>query len=276
MRDCFISEVTDHNVTQQTFLLVWNKQRDMLITQPVPTDLAPYYVTDKYISHQDEAQSLFQKLYQCVKKITIRQKGRLLSRKVRKGALLDVGAGTGEFLQHMQQLGWDALGFEPGNDAHAKAKSKGLHLLDSLRSLPESHFSAITLWHVLEHIPELEDHFKLFHQALQNGGLLLIAVPNFKSYDAQHYGRHWAAYDVPRHLWHFSEAAMKRLALEHGFVFEGSQPMWFDSFYVSLLSEQYQTGKMNFVKAFLIGLYSNLKAVKNSEYSSKIYFLRKV
>ncbi|MCY1240886.1 Methyltransferase domain protein [compost metagenome] len=130
------------------------------------------------------------------------------------------------------------------------------------------------MWHVLEHVPNLEDQIKELKRLLKPNGSIIIAVPNFKSYDANHYKEFWAAYDVPRHLWHFSKTAIHKLFQKENIELVKILPMKFDSFYVSLLSEKYKTGKMNFVKAFFVGLKSNWKAKRNFEYSSHIYVLK--
>jgi len=135
-------------------------------------------------------------------------------------------------------------------------------------------FDIITLWHVLEHVSDLDAQIKELKRLLKPKGYLIIAVPNYKSYDADHYKTFWAAYDVPRHLWHFSKNAIQSIFGKFNFILEKTLPMKFDSFYVSLLSEKYKTGKMNYLKAFRIGLRSNIKAKRTGEYSSLIYVLR--
>ena len=130
------------------------------------------------------------------------------------------------------------------------------------------------MWHVLEHVPNLEEYLVALKRLLKPTGTILIAVPNFKSFDANYYGRFWAAYDVPRHIWHFSKVTIKKLFSEKEMNLVKVLPMKFDSFYVSLLSEKYKTGKMNFIKAFFVGLKSNLCAKKSKEYSSHIYVIK--
>lgn len=193
--------------------------------------------------------------------------------------MLDVGAGTGAFVHTMQQAGWQVTALEPDETARNIAASKyGLQLQSpaQLFNLPQNHFNAITLWHVLEHIHTLKEYLQQFNNILQQHGRLVIAVPNYTSYDAAYYKEFWAGYDVPRHLYHFSPVGMKLLAKQFGFKVEKVYPMWFDSVYVSMLSEQYKTGKQNFLKALFIGFLSNAKAMLNKEKcSSVIYVLKK-
>ena len=131
------------------------------------------------------------------------------------------------------------------------------------------------MWHVLEHLPKLENHISVFESLLKPNGRLIVAVPNFKSYDAQYYKTFWAAFDVPRHLWHFSQTSISKLMRKKMMEVEKTNPMIFDAYYVSLLSEKYKNGFMNPFKAFWIGLRSNMKAKHNNEYSSLIYAIKK-
>ena len=150
-----------------------------------------------------------------------------------------------------------------------------MKLLPDLDKLSSERFQAITLWHVLEHLPNLQGQISSLVQLLDDDGLLVIAVPNFKSWDARHYKSYWAAYDVPRHLWHFSKTAISKLFAPHGMEVVKIKPMWFDAFYVSLLSEKYKGNKFYWPFAFFVGLWSNVKAVFTKEHSSLIYILKK-
>jgi 2-polyprenyl-3-methyl-5-hydroxy-6-metoxy-1,4-benzoquinol methylase len=165
-------------------------------------------------------------------------------------------------------------GVEPSDRAKTIAINKGVSFVEQTSELENHSFDVISMWHVLEHVPDLDKQIKELKRLLKPTGTLIIAVPNFKSFDAKHYGKFWAAFDVPIHFWHFSKTAIKILFKKEEMKLEKVLPMKFDSFYVSLLSEKYKTGKMNFIKAFFIGLQSNWKAKKNLEYSSHIYILK--
>jgi len=191
-----------------------------------------------------------------------------------KGRILDVGAGTGDFLSVAKNNGWQTIGVEPSEKAKEIAKNKGVSFVDQTSELENHSFDVISMWHVLEHVPDLDKQIKELKRLLKPTGTLIIAVPNFKSFDAKHYGKFWAAYDVPIHFWHFSKTAIKLLFEKEAMQLEKILPMKFDSFYVSLLSEKYKSGKMNFINAFFIGLQSNWKAKANFEYSSHIYILK--
>lgn len=190
-------------------------------------------------------------------------------------SLLDFGAGTGDFLLAAQKNGWSVEGVEPNHDARMRSREKRMELHRDMGALPKKQFQIITLWHVLEHLPDLENQMAQLIGRLEENGTMIIAVPNFNSYDARHYREFWAAYDVPRHLWHFSRTAIERLFAKHGLKVVQTKPMVFDAFYVSLLSEKYKTGKGNFIRAFLLGLLSNMNGWLTKEHSSIIYILQR-
>ncbi len=266
----------DYSVTGERFELIYDPDFKMLCTQPQPQDLKKYYESQSYISHTDANKTLIDKLYQRVKKYSLMKKAGLISKYCSgEKTLLDVGAGTGDFLLKAKKSGWDVQGVEPNKDARLLAEGKGIGLSTSLHSLPNRKYAVITLWHVLEHLPNLEKQIENLVSRLTDKGTLVIAVPNYKSYDAGHYGPYWAAFDVPRHLWHFSKESIQCLFANRGMKVIKVKPMIFDSFYVSLLSEKYKTGRQNYFKAFAIGLWSNLKALGSKEYSSHIYILRR-
>ena len=269
--------VKDYSVSQETFDLYHDEDLDMLITYPQPSleNLGKYYESVDYISHTDSKRSLFEKCYHFIKSIALKNKLNLVnSLQLEKGNILDIGAGTGDFLSVVKENGWNTIGVEPSEKAKAIAKKKGVSFVDQTSELENNSLDVITMWHVLEHVPNLDNQIKELKRLLKPNGSLIIAVPNFKSFDAKHYGNFWAAYDVPIHFWHFSKSAIKKLFAKEDMKLVQVLPMKFDSFYVSLLSEKYKTGKMNFIKAFFIGLQSNWKAKKNFEYSSHIYILK--
>ena len=266
----------DFSVSQEEFELFHDVDLDMLVTRPHPENLELYYQSEYYISHTDASITLVDKIYQAVKKLSIRRKIALINRHATASkTLLDVGAGTGDFLVATKISDWKVEGVEPNFDARTRAQEKGVGLLESIEALPGKKYNVITLWHVLEHLPDLENQILKLAWHLEEEGVLIIAVPNFKSYDANYYKEHWAAYDVPRHLWHFSKTAIEKLFSKHDLKLVQTKPMIFDAFYVALLSEKYKTGKQGFIKAFFVGLWSNLKAIRSKEYSSQIYVLKK-
>lgn len=272
--------VKDHSVSGETFELLFNDDLEMLETspQPSPDKLPSYYQSEDYISHTDSKRDLFEKAYHFIKSINLKKKLKLIDSVTSESrSLLDVGCGTGGFLQIAQQNGWTVLGIEPNDQARHIANDKtnnSVLITEELFKLKEKNFDVITLWHVLEHLPDMETQIAFFKNLLKPNGTLIIAVPNFKSFDAKHYKEFWAAYDVPRHLWHFSQTAMSKLVAKEDLKIVKTLPMKFDAFYVCLLSEKYKSGVMNPLKGFWMGLRSNLKAKSSGEYSSLIYCIK--
>lgn len=268
----------DHTVSGLSFELRKEEKFQFLGTFPKPDldKLPEFYKSENYISHTDSRKTFLDKTYQAVKSFMLNKKIDWIEKEIEhKGKILDIGAGTGDFLMTAKNRGWDVFGQEPNSDARDLSAGKGIFLKEKISDLPNGSFDVITLWHVLEHVPNLEDQIMELQRLLKKDGLLVIAVPNFKSYDAQVYTANWAAYDVPRHLYHFSRTSVKKIFSEFSFKVVDEKGLLFDSFYVSLLSEKYKNGKSNPAKAILVGGLSNLKAKWSGEYSSIAYFLKK-
>jgi len=271
--------IKDYSITKEDFELIYDDKYDMYQTKFTSFDrLDHYYKSENYISHTDAKRNWFEKVYQLVKNYTINQKWNLIKRYTNNNSIsvLDIGCGTGDFLKYgINKLNIKGVGVEPNNEAATISSSKHINVYNNINELNDEKYDVITLWHVLEHVTDLKEYFNFFNNHLNANGTLIIAVPNFKSFDAIHYKEHWAAWDVPRHLWHFSKQSIKKLAEENNFKLIHIKPMYFDSFYVSLLSEEYKTGSKNIIKAFYIGLISNIKGIFSKEYSSHIYILKK-
>jgi 2-polyprenyl-3-methyl-5-hydroxy-6-metoxy-1,4-benzoquinol methylase len=266
----------DYTVSGEVYQVMINREYEMLVTNPVPKNLVDYYKSEDYISHTDSKKNLLDKVYQAVKSITLKRKLKLInSFNTSSKNILDVGAGTGDFLKVCKNNSWNVFGTEPNLEARNIAAKKGVDLKENLSEFKNQKFNIITLWHVLEHVENLQEYILTLESLLSKNGRLLIAVPNFKSDDANYYKKYWAAFDVPRHLWHFSQSSIPKLFFEVHMIVEKKIPMKFDSYYVSLLSEKYKTGKMKPVNAFYRGLVSNWKAKKTKQYSSLIYVLKK-
>ena len=273
----------DYTVSYKNFDLVYHQNLDMLETFPQPKvdELSGYYESEDYISHTDSKKTVIDKLYQIVKKLALANKLKLInSFKTSNKNLLDVGCGTGDFLLTCKNNGWKVTGVEPNAKAKIIAESKlagesASEIYSEINQLNnESQFDVITLWHVLEHVPNPDNYISTLKKLLKPNGVLIVAVPNFKSYDANYYKQFWAAFDVPRHLWHFSKKSIQGLFAKQEMSVVKILPMVFDSYYVSLLSENYKNGKSNFLKAFYIGFVSNVKAMGTKEYSSLIYIIK--
>lgn len=271
---------TDHTVSNERFSIFSCDNCTARFTQDVPdaASIGPYYKSEDYISHTNTTKGLVNRLYQWVRRRTLQQKRKLVEKQtgVRAGYLLDVGCGTGAFVNEMKQNGWQVTGLEPDADARAVGRQLyGIELNDISRfyDLPKRNFDAITMWHVLEHVHDLQGYIKQLRSLLKENGKLFIAVPNYTSKDASVYKEYWAAYDVPRHLYHFSPKAMQLLMEKHGLTVQNYKPMWYDSFYVSMLSSKYKNGKTNLFSSFFNGLRSNLSAMGDVKRCSSVIYI---
>ena len=279
----FVLTAKDHTVSKMDFDIWHCNDCSLRFTQDIPAiqEIGTFYQSANYISHSNTKKGLINQLYHLVRTYTLGLKARQIKRftGLKKGRLLDIGAGVGAFAATMKNAGWTVTALEPDEQARkTAAESFGLTLSlpNELYQFTENSFDVITLWHVLEHVHDLSGYWKAFHACLPKGGKLVIAVPNYTSADAGYYQQDWAAYDVPRHLYHFSPASMLELATQNGFSMVKMKPMWFDAFYVAMLSEQYKRGKINYLSAFIQGLRSNWVALGNaSKCSSVIYVMEK-
>jgi len=273
---------TDHTASNEQFTLKKCSTCKFVFTDPRPDDatLSNYYQSDKYISHTGGNKSLIDNIYLQARKITLGWKRKLVNEYSGANKILDVGCGTGEFLREMKSHDWKVSGVEPSPNARQSSKRKtGVEIFKSLSDVTEHNFNVITIWHVLEHLPDPNQALRTVSNLLNQSGTIFIAVPNLQSYDARYYQSFWAGYDVPRHLWHFDKKNMETLLNKNGLQLVKVLPMRLDSFYVALLSESYKHPKrsklLHLFSAFIVGLKSNFMARKTLAYSSLIYVVKR-
>ena len=270
----------DHLVSGEEFAIQQCQKCGFRLTNPRPgaNSIGNYYKSEEYVSHNDKGRGVLNTVYRLVRKYTLNSKVNLVNKlNAGPGHILDVGCGTGAFLESCRVAGWQIMGMEPDPGARSIASKKlqttiQVNLTALVRAQP---FNIITLWHVLEHIPDLNEIIPQLDALLTDKGTLLIAVPNSDSYDAHYFKEYWAAYDVPRHLHHFTPSTIESLFKKHGFVLVNRQPMLFDAFYIAMLSTRYQSGKTDYLKSIRIGLTSNAEANRTGNASSLVYFFRK-
>lgn len=269
--------VEDWAYSKKQFEIVRCSNCSFALTQNAPDQesIAEYYHHADYVSHTDTNEGLFFKIYHIVREKMLNKKRKWVEKHAKKGSVLDIGAATGYFLSNLKNNNWEVLGFEPEKNAREIAKSKhNIDLIDDFEPLfsVNKKFDAITMWHVLEHVHELNLYFEYFKKLTKEDGKVFIAVPNYTSFDAKYYKEDWAAWDVPKHLWHFNPKSFKMLSEKHGFEIEKMYSLPFDSFYVSLLSEKSFLGK---IRAVFVGTFSFFKEIINVENGSSVLYVLK-
>lgn len=272
----------DYNYTKEEFSISACESCGFKYTNPIPTieKIGDYYKADNYISHTSSKKGMFERLYHMVRSYTIKKKFKLVKKYTTGTSLMDIGCGTGDFLGYVKQQGWEVKGLEPSDSAREMAIQNYRLKVESTSALDRQKdvsVDAISMWHVLEHVYDLNPDFEHFKRILKKDGRMFIAVPNCSSYDAQYYKEQWAAYDLPIHLYHFTPADIERLAEKFDMRVIKVLPMKFDSYYVSMLSEKYKGNKDKItlgclIRGFYRGFISNMKA-SNTTYSSQIYVL---
>lgn len=264
----------DYFLTQEKFDLHRDETTGLIKTIPQPDDLGKYYESEDYLSHDDTATGLFATVYKISKKWNLASKVDLVKNWVAQGKVLDIGAGVGDLVKELEKSNFTATGFEPSSKARSVASGKGVNLSPSLDNFEPNSFDLITMYHVLEHVPDLNLQKQQIIKLLKPQGIFIVALPNYESFDARYYGKLWAAYDVPRHLFHFNKTAVSTL-FEDSFEIVAMKPLWLDSFYVSILSERYKKSSLPFVRGLIIGFVSNMMALFTKEPSSITYVLKK-
>jgi len=271
----------DYLVSDESFEIIECNDCSLRFTTPIPDEnkISSYYESDKYISHVKRVTTIFDLVYKIVRKITLRSKYKFVERIAykKRGTLLDIGCGTGDFLKMMKQSDWDVTGVEVNDAARQIAENNTSSVLLNQTEFFESKqkFDVITLWHSLEHLHELKKYLDKISNSLNANGIVIIAVPNYNSYDSEYYKQVWAAYDVPRHLYHFSFDAILKLMDKFNFKLIQSKQLPFDPFYVSLLSEFSVRKKYNIIKALWIGNKSYWQGRKDVKRGSSILYVFK-
>lgn len=272
----------DYTASKDTFNIVQCASCGFRFTNPRPeeAEAGKYYQSEEYISHSDTRKGLINNLYHYARKFTLKKKLKLVISVSNKqqGNILDLGCGTGAFLNTCKESGWQVQGIEPSAGAREFArKNYGLALNDvnTWEKISSGSLDVVTAWHVLEHVYKLEDEVQQVKRSLKSDGTFVVALPNCSSADAQFYGPYWAAYDVPRHIWHFTPADVKRFFEKQGFMLQSVLPMPWDAYYICMLSEKYKMGSVNYGRALVHGWASNMNAKKNENaWSSQIYILK--
>lgn len=270
------AHIKDFFLTQEVFKVDQCNVCGLLLTNPFPenSEISKYYDSTEYFSHPDKKKSIIGWVYEWVKKRNIRYKFKLATSGILAGNVLDIGCGSGDFLFYAKSKFWNVSGIEPNDKARAFSQKKTESLIyhpEKINSIADSSFDVITMWHVLEHVEELNEQCKQIKRLIKPGGRIVIALPNIGSEDAKRYGNYWAGFDVPRHLYHFGFDQIRMLMNNHGFGFLKREPLHWDAYYVSMLSEKYRYKRINPFRFVINGWISNIKARKSREFSSNVY-----
>jgi len=269
-------KIKDHFLSKKIFD-VKEISNGVLKTFPIPENISEYYDSENYMSHNQNDNSIKIKIYNLFQNINFRYKQHIIKSEINNGKnILDYGCGVGYFLYNLKNK-YNVFGIEPNKNARKIAEQKlGKNkILNSLSDVSDLSLDIVTLWHVFEHIEEQKEFLDNIHKKLKNKGKLIIAVPNYKSYDACYYKEYWAAYDVPRHIFHFSREGIQNIFSNNKWSLKKIKPLFLDSFYISIISESYKKKYFYIIKGFIRGLISNIKAIKTGEYSSLIYIIEK-
>lgn len=270
----------DEFLTKEDFHICECLNCGLLYTMPRPDKdkIGDYYKSEEYYSHQENKKGFIPKVYERVKKTNLKHKYQLASKGINVGTLLDIGCGVGDFLHTAETHGWDCLGVEPSEDAKAIAQKrmKGKIISsEELETLSDGSFDLITMWHVLEHVDDLKWQIAQLQRLVKSSGRVVIALPNYKSYDGQYYKELWAAYDVPRHLNHFNRNTLTKMFKTSGLELIKMDKLKWDAYYISYLSEQYKHHSLPLVRGVFRGWISNSKARRSGEWSSLVYVFEK-
>ena len=270
----------DEFLSKEDFQIYECHNCGLLFTQPRPgkDKIGEYYKSDEYYSHQENKQGLIPRIYESVKSINLKNKCRMATKGKGSGRVLDIGCGVGDFLHSMEELGWQVEGIEPSEEATTIAKKRTkarVYTPEEIGQLNDEHYDLITMWHVLEHVDDLKTEIKQLERLLKKGGRLVLALPNFRSYDAQYYKNYWAAYDVPRHLNHFCKKSIYKIFSNSELDLIETKKLIWDAYYISFMSEQYKRHSFALVRGLFRGFVSNVKARRSGEWSSLVYILEK-
>ena len=272
--------VKDEFLTKEEFQIQECLNCGLLFTEPRPPKdkIGDYYKSEEYYSHQENKKGFIPKLYESIKAINLKNKYKIATNGKSAGKLLDIGCGVGDFIHTAEEQGWQCTGVEPSQDAKAIAKKRiKAEILSSedLEQIPNETFDVITMWHVLEHVDDLKWQMAQLQRLIKKGGRIVIALPNYKSYDATFYKEKWAAYDVPRHLNHFNKDTLVKIFKTNYLNLVKTDKLKCDAYYISFMSEQYKHHTLPLIKGAIRGLISNCKARKTNEWSSRVYVFEK-
>jgi len=270
----------DDFLTKEDFHICECLSCGLLYTMPRPPKdkIGDYYKSEEYYSHQENKKGFIPKIYEAVKKVNLKHKIKIATNGLEAGKLLDIGCGVGDFIHVAEAKGWKCQGVEPSEEAKEIARKRikaNIINSEAMETIPDATFDVVTMWHVLEHVDDLRWQVEQLQRLIKPNGRIVIAVPNYNSYDGQYYKEHWAAYDVPRHLNHFNKKTIVKIFKTKGLELVKTDKLAWDAYYISYMSEQYKIHMFPLIKGTYRGFVSNSKARRSGEWSSMIYVFEK-
>jgi SAM-dependent methyltransferase len=270
----------DTLVSHKPFQLARCSACGLVFTQDCPgeEEMPAYYQAEEYISHNPDAKGFMNRIYLFTREFMVNRKRKYIraATGLNSGSLLDIGCGTGHFANTMKKAGWNVTGIEPDEKARNYAVTAfGLKVLlpGQIKDLEGKSFDCITMWHVLEHFHDPFGYAAEIGRLLKPGGVCLAALPNCRSFDAGYFRSDWAAYDVPRHLWHFTPSTFSEFADKTGFSVKKTGVLPLDVFYISILSEKARGVTLPFLSGLLKGSWFALRSLFRRSGSSSLYYL---
>jgi 2-polyprenyl-3-methyl-5-hydroxy-6-metoxy-1,4-benzoquinol methylase len=247
---------------------------------PLLENAGPYYESEEYVEHTDTNKGLIYGVYHQARKLMLKFKLSNIRSYSKSTKLLDIGSGSGYFINYMKQNGYNVSGVEISDKAVALCKDKFDISVNSpteflAEKLPKD-FDIITMWHVFEHVYSFNEYFDILHKSLKENGHVFVALPNPNCFEAKHYKNYWNGFDTPRHLWHFTPKTFKQFAEGHGFEMISMKRLPLDPFFNAMVSSSYKSGLKFLPYTFTIGLISFINGLINRDKaSSLIYILKK-
>jgi 2-polyprenyl-3-methyl-5-hydroxy-6-metoxy-1,4-benzoquinol methylase len=276
----FHQKIKDFTVSEETYDLYKCSDCGFIFTQDAPdaAHIGPYYKSDDYVSHSNTNKGLFFKVYHKVREIMLARKHKeiVANSSIKAGAkILDIGAGRGYFLNHMQEHKYVCTGIEQDPDVRQAAIDQfNLNVLppEELYKLEDKQFDVITLWHVLEHIHDYRGYLDKIKKLLKPDGLLVVALPNPSCSDQYIYKDYWSGWDVPIHLWHFTPQNAKDLMAQYQFKMIDKRKLPFDPFYLSILASKERKDSFPTITGFVNGFKAYLMSLNNIDNSTSLTY----
>ena len=194
-------------------------------------ELSDHYKNKNY-HPQNRENRIFNCFYRIAQIFNNRSKKKLIQKYHCKGFLLDYGGGDGQFCRYMSRNNWNTHIYEP----YLKISGIKGGFVSDKKEVKSGFYDVISMFHSLEHIYDLDDAFSLISRSLIEKGVLIVSVPNYNAAERPWFKSKWIAYDVPRHVHHFTIESIKKILDKYGFEIIDYRPMYIDTIYNIIMS----------------------------------------